>query len=50
MAEHKDPVCGMQVEEAEAAGRSQHDGETYYFCSTSCKERFDQSPSDYIDR
>ena len=47
MAEHKDPVCGMQVEEAEAAGQSEHEGTTYYFCSTSCKDRFDKSPEDY---
>jgi len=44
---HKDHVCGMQVEEAEAAGQSEHEGETYYVCSTSCKDKFDQSPDDY---
>lgn len=48
MAEHKDPVCGMQVEEADAAGQSEHEGKTYYFCSTACKDRFDQNPADYI--
>ena len=48
MATHKDPVCGMEVEESEAAGQSDHEGTTYYFCSTTCKDRFDASPEDYI--
>lgn len=48
MATHKDPICGMDVEESEAAGQSEHEGTTYYFCSTGCKERFDASPEDHI--
>jgi Cu+-exporting ATPase len=47
MAKQRDPVCGMQIEESEAAGQSEHQGRTYYFCSTSCKEKFDESPEDY---
>lgn len=47
MAQQKDPVCGMQVEESDAAGQSDHDGKTYYFCSTACKDIFDQSPDDH---
>lgn len=47
MATHKDPICGMDVEESGAAGQSEHEGTTYYFCSTGCKERFDASPEDY---
>lgn len=31
MATHKDPICGMDVEESEAAGQSEHEGTTYYF-------------------
>lgn len=50
MAEHKDPICGMQVEESQAAGQSEHEGRTYYFCSTSCKDKFDQSPEDYTSQ
>ena len=45
---HKDPVCGMQIEEADAAGQSDYNGQTYYFCSTSCKEKFDANPSQFI--
>jgi Cu+-exporting ATPase len=43
----KEPVCGMQVNEQQAAGKSEHQGETYYFCSASCKQRFDQDPQRY---
>lgn len=48
MATHKDPVCGMQVEESEAAGQSEHQGRTYYFCSNGCKDKFEASPEDYV--
>jgi Cu+-exporting ATPase len=40
----KDPVCGMQVDPAKAAGSSQYKGQTYYFCSASCKAKFDADP------
>ena len=36
-----DPICGMTVDPAHAAGRSERNGETYYFCSLGCKEKFD---------
>jgi len=44
----KDPVCGMQVEAAKAAGASIHEGKTYYFCAPACKEAFDANPSKYV--
>ena len=43
----KDVVCGMQVDPAKAAGTSQYNGKTYYFCSKSCKTRFDANPVQY---
>ncbi len=46
----KDPVCGMQVNEAQAAGKSEYQGETYYFCSPGCKQQFDQDPERYTNR
>ena len=48
MTTHKDPICGMDVEESEAAGQSEHEGTTYYFCSIGCKEQFDASPEDHV--
>jgi uncharacterized protein len=35
-----DPVCGMQVEIANAAAQVEHDGQTFYFCSDHCRQRF----------
>lgn len=43
----KDPVCGMEVKPEQAAGKSEHGGQTYYFCSTSCKQKFDHNPQQY---
>lgn len=36
-----DPVCGMQVEIANAPARSERDGQTYWFCSDHCRRRFE---------
>lgn len=47
MATHTDPVCGMEVKESGAAGQSEHEGQTYFFCSQSCKEKFDRDPGQY---
>ena len=35
----KDPMCGMDVDEA-TASRAERDGRTYYFCSEHCRSRF----------
>jgi Cu+-exporting ATPase len=43
-----DPVCGMWIDPATAAGRSQYQGVTYYFCSPTCKERFDREPERFL--
>lgn len=42
-----DPVCGMQIEIRDAAGQSDYEGRTYYFCSSSCKEQFDANPAQF---
>ncbi len=44
----KDPVCGMDIETAAAAGRTEHAGQTYYFCGAKCKDKFDRDPSQYL--
>ena len=44
----KDPVCGMQVEERNAAGQAQHQGKTYYFCSEADKATFEKDPAKYV--
>jgi Cu+-exporting ATPase len=39
--EFVDPVCGMTVDPARAAGTSERDGVRYHFCSHMCKQKFD---------
>jgi YHS domain-containing protein len=43
-----DPVCGMTVEPATAAAAWEHDGQTYYFCSVGCMERFRKDPAHFL--
>lgn len=43
----RDPVCGMEVNPEQAAGKSEYQGQTYYFCSPSCKQQFDREPQRY---
>jgi len=50
MSMKKDPVCGMQIEEKDAAGQSDFEGETYYFCGTGCKTKFDEAPEKYVSK
>ena len=45
-----DPVCGMTVDPATAAGSFAHDGETYFFCSAHCLEAFRQDPARFIGK
>ncbi len=44
----KDPVCGMDVDAASAAGSSVYHSQEYYFCSTGCKTAFDVDPERYV--
>jgi len=43
----RDVVCGMQVDPNTAAGKSELNGKTYYFCSNGCKVKFDANPKPY---
>ncbi len=43
-----DPVCGMRVDPATAAGWHAHRGQTYYFCNPHCLERFRANPENYL--
>jgi Cu+-exporting ATPase len=42
-----DPVCGMTIEDKDAASTSTFEGNTYSFCSLSCKEKFEKNPGAY---
>jgi Cu+-exporting ATPase len=43
----KDPVCGMDVDEATARHTADYQGRTYYFCG--CKKAFEAEPDKYLD-
>ncbi|HZN07725.1 MAG TPA: heavy metal translocating P-type ATPase [Pyrinomonadaceae bacterium] len=43
-----DPVCGMTVDPAKAAGSFEYQGKTYYFCSSHCLHRFREDPERFI--
>ena len=47
MATVKDPVCGMEIDDATAL-HADHDGVTYYFCSEGCRNTFLANPSEYV--
>ena len=44
----RDPVCGMEVTPETAAGKTEYQGRTYYFCSIADKETFDKNPEKYV--
>ena len=46
----KDPVCGMDVDEKNAAAKSDYEGKTYYFCAPGCKVAFDKEPEKYLGK
>ena len=46
--ELKDPVCGMNVDPKNAAGKSNYNEAAYYFCSTHCKTKFNSNPESYL--
>lgn len=42
-----DPVCGMTVAIAPGSVRYEHDGATWYFCGTGCRQAFADDPAAY---
>src|ERR1700686_1802927 len=44
----KDPVCGMSVDPSKAAAKQEFRGNTYYFCSKRCAERFAKEPDKFL--
>ncbi len=43
-----DPVCGMRVDAASAAGATRHGGRTYHFCSEHCLAKFRRNPDEFL--
>jgi len=46
----QDPVCKMEVDLDNAAGHTEYDGNDYYFCSTTCQQKFEASPTSYVNQ
>ncbi len=46
----RDPVCGMDIDPATAAAKSEYKGQTYYFCAPGCKKAFDANPEKYVGK
>ena len=44
-----DPICGMTVEPSNAAGKHEHNGKAYYFCSQHCLTKFKEDPDKWFD-
>ena len=45
----KDPVCGMTVDPQNAAGFYEYRGQTYFFCSLECCEKFKADPERFLN-
>src|ERR1051326_4306585 len=45
-----DPVCGMTVDPANAAGSFEYQGKTYSFCNTHCLHRFQKDPESFLQK
>jgi hypothetical protein len=43
-----DPVCGMQVRTINAPASAHHHGQSYFFCSDHCRERFETDPARFV--
>ena len=45
----KDPVCGMMVDPQNAAGFCDYPGQSYFFCSVGCLNKFRDDPTHFLD-
>jgi Cu+-exporting ATPase len=48
MATVKDLVCGMDIDPDSAAATAEYNGQTYYFCSVACHDKFVAEPEKYL--
>jgi len=42
-----DPVCYAEVDEDTASHATTYKGQKYYFCTASCKKRFEENPGKF---
>jgi Cu+-exporting ATPase len=44
----QDPVCGMEIDPAQAEGHLDYAGTTYFFCSAQCRQKFEVNPTQFV--
>jgi YHS domain-containing protein len=44
-----DPVCGMKINDKNPEFHTELDGRNYVFCSEQCKQKFEESPEEYVE-
>jgi YHS domain-containing protein len=44
-----DPVCGMKIDDKKPKFQTELDGTNYVFCSQECKDKFEESPEEYVE-
>jgi len=42
-----DPVCYGEVDEENATHRVNYQGQEFYFCTASCRKKFEEKPEKY---
>lgn len=45
-----DPVCKMSLDKKKAKFSSEQGGETYYFCSQDCSDKFKDNPQEKFEK
>jgi YHS domain-containing protein len=43
-----DPVCYAEVDEERATHTATYKDQTYYFCTASCRKKFEEKPEKYV--
>jgi len=43
-----DPVCKMEIEVKTAQYKTSYQGQTYYFCSSDCRQAFEKAPQSHL--
>ncbi len=46
----KDLVCGSNIDEKKAGASYNYQGQTYYFCGGQCKDKFAETPDQFISK
>ena len=45
-----DPVCGMKMDSEKAAATEDNQGQTLYFCSAACHDKYRGDPARYAKK